>query len=280
MSNEANELTKDAEQISEIENEEETKLEEVKETNVYSSSNITFRDSSLITKQYPTEIITVIGSPKCGKTTLICKFYDLLLRGQLTDISFKESFTIFYLEWKSKSFRLNSNESERTNLIDNYEDNNIIHLKLLKISESTTIETDFLFPDISGEILSRSIKNSAFFDGYKRLFELSKKVIYLLSSETLQYVSTMENEATNFKNFFLRVFENNIPIERIFIVISKLDIATEDYENNKNLFFKKLKTFLKDKTVSSIEYFETSSKSDNPAIPSGKGIDTLIKALF
>jgi len=230
-------------------------------------------------KQY--KVIVFIGPADSGKTTIETAIYQLFQREPFCNMFFADSLTLNGYEERSFYTRLISkNKTSNTLRTSRFEDKIFLHMNLLDFN--TSKKTNYLFADISGEVIFSHKGNVESIKTDMPYLAITDDYTFLLDGSYLADKLRINGSIDAMRTMARTIFDANLYSSktRVQIVISKYDIiGLLDDEELKSNIDKKIQTLVDvvKKYVSTVSVHKVAAMPQKEGFDVGFGIDKLFK---
>lgn len=209
---------------------------------LFEGIEFTLATSSIITYEFFSKTVFILGDSDSGKTTLIATLFDLFQKGPIKNLYFAGSYTQIGFETRCHLSRINSNANEAETEKTNTKELSFLHLALKHKESLNELSSHFLVSDISGERLQIARDSSSAMRELSLLKD-SDKIIVIIDGNKLSNNQTRELALFNTYTFIKRALDENIFsfTSDIKIIISKCDLlnlnSSENFEETVENYF-------------------------------------------
>jgi len=196
---------------------------------LFSGDYLALDEIKIITHKFSYKLITILGNPNCGKTTLLATLYDLFQVGPFYEFMFSGSLTQIGFEKSCHSSRLPSGndipDTDRTSS----QTFQYAHLALKKKDALNKKAINLLISNISGERYMDALERSQSMKEFS-FIKKSDFLIIMIDGSKIANLKERSGELFNTNAFIQKAIEEGVFDKQtdLKIILSKWDLLQTD----------------------------------------------------
>jgi len=270
------------EEVNSVEDKTEAKASEKNITNgikLFSGEYLSLDEITMISHKFPYRLITILGNPDSGKTTLLATLYDLFQKGPFNEFMFSGSLTQIGFERSCHFSRIHSGneipDTERT-VSSAFQYG---HLALKKKDALNKKAINLLISNISGERYMEALESS---QSMKEISFIKKSdfLIIMIDGGKIANLKERSGELFNTSTFIQKAIEEGVFDKQtdLKIILSKWDLLHKDSTFNFSEIIEEPLTRKYLNRVNSIAFSKIASRplAQDENIKFGHGVHNLL----
>jgi hypothetical protein len=259
-------------------NEDQSKANLIK---LFSGTELNLKELGLVTHEYPTNLVIVIGESSSGKSTILTSVFDMFQVGKFKQFYFAGSYTQYGFESRCHLSRADSGLIEPDTAHTLSIEFNFLHIAYKHIDSLSGRPHHLLLSDISGERFNMALNSSSMMKEMD-LMQGADHLVYLLDGEKIADKYQRNAIITRAGQFITRALDNGLfdNSTDLIIIFTKCDLLGDLQADGT---IEKIKKTFIDRYGSRMNSlnFETIAARPKPAtteIPFGHGLEILLSS--
>lgn len=256
--------------------EDEVGIEEGSNYSLWNGFKLDKAGASSLLKQEKYNLVTIVGLPDSGKTTLVVSLYELLQNNKFQNFSFKESRTLPGFELLAHPSRIVSEgKKAKTVRTSKMEGESFLQLKIVTKNNSFPI----LLSDISGEIFEL-VKDSVEETRQVSSFYRSNNIVIVFDANKLLSVEERHSAKEDCLSLICSLVESKIllPSTKVQIVFAKYDVINPEDDRMLKIISGIRERVEKQLSEANIyfTFHEVAARPENDRYEAGYGVESLM----